>query len=50
VFLTGGAVTEAARQFLRTQPQPVLSKPLDLAELAEVAERLRPARPAAAAV
>jgi signal transduction histidine kinase/ActR/RegA family two-component response regulator len=45
IFLTGGAVTDAARQFLRTQPQPVLSKPLDVAELAELAERLRPPRP-----
>jgi signal transduction histidine kinase len=42
VFLTGGAVTDAARQFLRTQPQPVLSKPLELDQLAEVAEKLRP--------
>jgi signal transduction histidine kinase len=41
VFLTGGAVTDAARQFLRTQPQPVLTKPLELDQLAEVAERLR---------
>jgi CheY-like chemotaxis protein/anti-sigma regulatory factor (Ser/Thr protein kinase) len=43
VFLTGGAVTDAARQFLRAQPQPVLTKPLDLDQLAEVAEKLRPA-------
>lgn len=41
VFFTGGAVTDAARQFLRTQPQPVLAKPLDLEQLAEVTEKLR---------
>jgi signal transduction histidine kinase/ActR/RegA family two-component response regulator len=39
VFFTGGAITEAARHFLRSQPQPILSKPLDLDQLAEVAER-----------
>jgi signal transduction histidine kinase/ActR/RegA family two-component response regulator len=42
VFLTGGAVTDGARQFLRTQPQPVLEKPLDLDQLADVVEKLRP--------
>jgi signal transduction histidine kinase len=42
-FLTGGAVTDGARRFLRTQPQPVLGKPLDLEELADVADKLRPA-------
>jgi nitrogen-specific signal transduction histidine kinase len=41
VFLTGGAVTDAARQFLRTQPQPVLAKPLDLDQLSEVTDKLR---------
>jgi len=41
VFLTGGAVTDAARQFLRSQPQPVLFKPLELEELARVADELR---------
>ncbi len=40
VFFTGGAVTEAARHFLRNQPQPVLTKPLDLDQLARVAEQL----------
>jgi signal transduction histidine kinase/ActR/RegA family two-component response regulator len=50
VFLTGGAVTDAARQFLRTQPQPVLSKPLELAELADVAERIRAASAVGASV
>ncbi|HET6437567.1 MAG TPA: hypothetical protein VFG59_05870, partial [Anaeromyxobacter sp.] len=35
VFLTGGAVTDGARRFLLDQPQPVLEKPLDLAELAK---------------
>jgi DNA-binding NtrC family response regulator len=39
VFFTGGAVTEAARHFLRNQPQPILTKPLDLNQLAKVAER-----------
>jgi CheY-like chemotaxis protein len=41
VFLTGGAVTDGARHFLRTQPQPILTKPLDLDELADVTEKLR---------
>jgi len=41
VFFTGGAVTEAARVFLRNQPQPVLEKPLDVAQLAKAAEQLR---------
>jgi signal transduction histidine kinase/ActR/RegA family two-component response regulator len=38
VFLTGGAVTDGARRFLREQPQPVLSKPLDMGALARAAE------------
>jgi signal transduction histidine kinase/ActR/RegA family two-component response regulator len=38
VFLTGGAVTDGARRFLRDQPQPVLHKPIDLGELARAAE------------
>ena len=42
IFLTGGAVTDTARQFLRAQPQPILAKPLDLEKLAELAEKLRP--------
>jgi signal transduction histidine kinase/ActR/RegA family two-component response regulator len=41
VFFTGGAVTDAARQFLREQPQPVLYKPLDLEKLARAAEQVR---------
>jgi CheY-like chemotaxis protein len=41
VFFTGGAVTDAARQFLHGQPQPVLYKPLDVDQLARVAERLQ---------
>jgi len=49
VFFTGGAVTEAARQFLRNQPQPILEKPLDLEQLACVAEQLRGATPHPAA-
>ena len=40
VFFTGGAVTEAARQFLRNQPQPILTKPLDLDQLARVAGQI----------
>jgi signal transduction histidine kinase/ActR/RegA family two-component response regulator len=41
VFITGGAVTDGARQFLRSQPQPVLEKPLDLDQLALAVEKLR---------
>ena len=40
IFLTGGAVTEAARELLRGQPQPVLHKPLDLDQLSTVAGRV----------
>ena len=40
VFFTGGAVTESARQFLRNQPQPILTKPLDLGQLARAAEQV----------
>jgi signal transduction histidine kinase/CheY-like chemotaxis protein len=40
VFFTGGAVTDAARQFLCSQPQPILYKPLDVEQLARVAEQL----------
>jgi CheY-like chemotaxis protein/anti-sigma regulatory factor (Ser/Thr protein kinase) len=40
VFFTGGAVTDAARIFLRNQPQPVLTKPLDLGQLARLAEQV----------
>ncbi len=45
VFITGGAVTEGARRFLREQPQPVLHKPLDLGELSRAAEELVAALP-----
>jgi signal transduction histidine kinase/ActR/RegA family two-component response regulator len=38
VFLTGGAVTDGARRFLHSQPQPVLYKPLDLAALDRAAD------------
>ncbi len=41
VFFTGGAVTDAARLFLTSQPQPILYKPLDLEKLARVAEQVR---------
>ncbi len=47
VFLTGGAITEGARRFLRDQPQPVLAKPLDLRELAQAAEAVAKAEPPA---
>jgi signal transduction histidine kinase/CheY-like chemotaxis protein len=40
VFFTGGAVTDAARQFLKTQPQPILYKPFDQEQLARVAEHV----------
>jgi CheY-like chemotaxis protein/anti-sigma regulatory factor (Ser/Thr protein kinase) len=40
IFFTGGAVTEGARTFLLSQPQPVLLKPLDLEQLARIAERM----------
>jgi signal transduction histidine kinase/CheY-like chemotaxis protein len=33
VFMTGGAPTVATRDFLATQPQPVLQKPIDLAAI-----------------
>src|SRR6266542_3709778 len=53
VFMTGGAATEAAREFLDRQPQPVLQKPFDLAAVQAVMEKLgidpreRPERPRA---
>jgi signal transduction histidine kinase/CheY-like chemotaxis protein len=40
IFFTGGTVTEGARQFLRSQPQPVLHKPLEIEELARVADQV----------
>jgi len=40
VFFTGGAVTDAARRFIHSQPQPVLSKPLDVDDLGRVAEQM----------
>jgi CheY-like chemotaxis protein len=40
VFLTGGATTAEARDFLSAQKQPVLHKPLDLEALARLAEDL----------
>jgi signal transduction histidine kinase len=43
IFLTGGgAASGEARDFLPSQPQPVIQKPLDLATLAQIAERLAP--------
>jgi signal transduction histidine kinase/ActR/RegA family two-component response regulator len=41
VFFTGGAVTDAARRFLRDQPQPILHKPLDVEQLMRIAEHVR---------
>jgi signal transduction histidine kinase/ActR/RegA family two-component response regulator len=40
IFMTGGA-HDTAREFLATQPQPVLEKPLDTASLASTIARLR---------
>ena len=40
VFFTGGAVTDQAREFLGSQPQPVLYKPLDLEQFARAAEQM----------
>jgi signal transduction histidine kinase/ActR/RegA family two-component response regulator len=45
VFLTGGAITEGARQFLQAQPQPVLGKPLVIEELARAVEAIADADP-----
>jgi hypothetical protein len=42
VFFTGGAVTDEARLFLRSQPQPILTKPLDPDQLARVATEISP--------
>ncbi len=39
VFCTGGAVTDAARAFLRAQPRPVLEKPFDVEALLELVAR-----------
>lgn len=44
VFITGGATNDRAREFLAAQAQPVLEKPLDLADLAKIAERIAPVR------
>jgi len=33
VFMTGGAFTPKAREFLRTNPRPVLEKPFDIADV-----------------
>jgi hypothetical protein len=41
VFITGGAFTDAAREFVERLPQPLLEKPFDVAALrALVNERL----------
>jgi signal transduction histidine kinase len=40
VFFTGGAVTDSARQFIHNQPQPVLSKPLDVEDFGRIAEQV----------
>jgi CheY-like chemotaxis protein len=48
VFHTGGAYTDAAREFLERVENPQLSKPFDPAELLRlVAERVGPGKPPA---
>jgi CheY-like chemotaxis protein len=42
IFITGGAAKEPVRDFLSSQPQPVLEKPIDLDVLARIVERLAP--------
>ena len=44
VFMTGGAFTERAAQFLATVPNPKMSKPFDLKELERVLLRARSER------
>jgi two-component system NtrC family sensor kinase len=46
VFLTAGATTAPARDFLADERRPVLTKPLDLAELARIVDGLTPHGPA----
>ncbi|MSP62299.1 MAG: PAS domain S-box protein [Myxococcales bacterium] len=49
IFLTGGAFTPRAREFLESVPNPRLEKPFDIRELrALISERLRLARSAGA--
>jgi FixJ family two-component response regulator len=40
IFLTGGAFTEAAREFLRRVPCACLEKPVEPAQLIEAIERV----------
>jgi PAS domain S-box-containing protein len=42
VFVTGGAFTPSAAAFLEHQPQPILEKPLDLANLKRALASLKP--------
>jgi PAS domain S-box-containing protein len=42
VFMTGGAFTERAAQFLSVVPNPKMSKPFDLTEIERVLARARP--------
>lgn len=44
VFMTGGAFTERAAQFLATVPNPKMSKPFDMTELERVLVRARAAK------
>jgi DNA-binding NarL/FixJ family response regulator len=44
LFLTGGVSASHARDFLATQPQPVLTKPLELARLLKAVAELGPPR------
>lgn len=39
VFMTGGAVTPRARDFVATVPNPVLDKPFDMKALREMIRR-----------
>jgi hypothetical protein len=40
VFVTGGAFTQAASEFLERVPNPRLEKPIDRAALREVVRRI----------
>jgi CheY-like chemotaxis protein len=42
VFVTGGAFTPSAAAFLEHQSQPILEKPLDLANLKRALASLKP--------
>jgi len=42
LFLTGGVLASDAQQFLAHQPQPVLTKPLELVRLLQAVAELGP--------